>query len=36
MSSADITFPAAGGRAMRAAYAAPADAQKHSGVIVIH
>jgi len=36
MSSADITFPAAGGRAMRAAYAAPADAQKHPGVIVIH
>lgn len=36
MSSADITFPAAGGRAMRAAYAAPSDAQKHPGVIVIH
>ena len=36
MSSADITFPAAGGRPMRAAYAAPADAQKHPGVIVIH
>ena len=36
MTNADITFPADGGRPMRAAYAAPADSQKHPGVIVIH
>jgi len=36
MNTTDITFPAAGGRPMRAAYAAPADSQKHPGVIVIH
>ena len=36
MNTTDITFPAAGGRPMRAAYAAPSDSQKHPGVIVIH
>ena len=36
MTTTDITFPAAGGRPMRAAYAAPSDSQKHPGVIVIH
>ncbi|MGD1028437.1 dienelactone hydrolase family protein [Candidatus Binatus soli] len=36
MTTSDITFPADGGRPMRAAYAAPSDAQKHPGVIVIH
>jgi carboxymethylenebutenolidase len=36
MTTSDITFPAAGGRPMRAAYAAPSDSQKHPGVIVIH
>jgi len=42
MTTSDITFPAAGGRPMRAAYAAPAASQKQPGVqkvpavIVIH
>ncbi len=36
MTTSDITFPADGGRPMRAAYAAPSDEQKHPGVIVIH
>src|SRR5260370_1879594 len=36
MTTTDITFPERGGRPMRAAYAAPADSQKHPGVIVIH
>src|SRR5271167_2057872 len=36
MTTTDITFPADGGRSMRAAYAAPSDSQKHPGVIVIH
>jgi carboxymethylenebutenolidase len=36
MTTTDITFPAADGRPMRAAYAAPADGQMHPGVIVIH
>jgi len=36
MITSDISFPIDGGRSMRAAYAAPADAQKHPGVIVIH
>jgi carboxymethylenebutenolidase len=36
MTTSDITFPDADGRPMRAAYAAPADAGKHPGVIVIH
>src|SRR5208282_1907920 len=36
MTTNDITFPADGGRPMRAAWAAPSDAQKHPGVIVIH
>jgi carboxymethylenebutenolidase len=36
MMTTDITFPTDGGRPMRAAYSAPADSQKHPGVIVIH
>jgi carboxymethylenebutenolidase len=36
MTTTDISLPAADGRPMRAAYAAPADGQKHPGVIVIH
>ena len=36
MTTSDISFPAADGHPMRAAYAAPADAGKHPGVIVIH
>jgi carboxymethylenebutenolidase len=36
MITTDISFPIDGGRSMRAAYAAPADAEKHPGVIVIH
>jgi carboxymethylenebutenolidase len=36
MTTNDITFPADGGRPMRAAWAAPSDAQKHPGVVVIH
>src|SRR6202167_6619720 len=36
MITTDITFPADNGLPMRAACAAPSDAQKHPGVIVIH
>lgn len=36
VNTTDITFPAGDGHPMRAAYAAPAGAQKHPGVIVIH
>src|ERR1700736_4122477 len=36
MTTTDITFPSHDGRPMRAAYAAPSDAQKLPGVIVIH
>src|ERR1019366_1980127 len=36
MNTTDITFPAAGGRPMGAAFAAAYDSQKHPGVIVIH
>jgi carboxymethylenebutenolidase len=32
----DLTFPAADGHSMRAAYAAPQDGAKHPGVIVVH
>ncbi len=36
MLTRDLTFPAADGHPMRAAYAAPQDGAKHPGVIVIH
>src|SRR6266478_3147780 len=36
MTTSDISFPAADGHPMRAAFAAPADSVKHPGVIVIH
>src|SRR5216684_417913 len=36
MTTSDISFPAADGHPMRAAFAMPADAGKHPGVIVIH
>jgi carboxymethylenebutenolidase len=36
MTTRDITFPAADGHPMRAAFAAPDDGRKHPGVIVIH
>ncbi|HEY6395682.1 MAG TPA: dienelactone hydrolase family protein [Candidatus Binataceae bacterium] len=36
MQTGDITFPAADGHAMRAAYAAPSDGRSRPGVIVIH
>lgn len=36
MTTRDITFPAGDGHPMRAAFAAPANAGKHPGVIVIH
>jgi len=36
MTATDVTFPAADGRAMRAALAAPAESVKFPGVIVIH
>src|SRR5712692_5220122 len=36
MTTSDITFPAADGHPMRAAYAAPGDGRAHAGVIVIH
>src|SRR5216684_3786130 len=36
MTTSDISFPAADGHPMRAAFAAPNDGAKHPGVIVIH
>jgi carboxymethylenebutenolidase len=36
LNTRDITFPAADGHPMRAAYAAPDDGRAHAGVIVIH
>src|SRR6266481_243575 len=36
MTTSDISFPAADGHPMRAAFAAPKDGAKHPGVIVIH
>src|SRR5258708_12222310 len=36
MTTSDISFPAADGHPMRAAFAMPADGGKHPGVIVIH
>ena len=36
MTTSDISFPAADGHPMRAAFAAPAGGGKHPGVIVIH
>lgn len=36
MLTRDLTFPAADGHPMRAAYVAPQDGAKHPGVIVIH
>jgi len=36
MTTRDMTFPAADGHPMRAAFAAPADGRTHAGVIVIH
>lgn len=36
MTTRDITFPAADGHPMRAAFAAPTDGRTHAGVIVIH
>ena len=36
MLTRDLTFPAADGHPMRAAYAAPQDGAKHPGLIVIH
>src|SRR5258706_16269890 len=36
MTTSDISFPAADGHPMRAAFAAPSDGRRHPGVIVIH
>src|SRR5713226_4593347 len=36
MTTSDISFPAADGHPMRAAFATPSDGGKHPGVIVIH